>query len=299
MRNHTIAIQGSSASFHDLAAKKYFGKEISPIECGSFREVCEKIAGNKADYGVIAIENKIAGSILLNYLLIDTYNLKIIGETYLPVELHLYGKKGTLPAGIKEIISHPMALGQCQHFLSGMENVLVSEYKDTSTCAKLVSYDPSGNTAVIAGPAVGKKYGLEMIRENVCDVKQNYTRFYILSKGQDYAEDANKASVSLQTQNQPGTLCDVLLLLRHHNLNLTKIQSVPLPSTNESYSFHLDIEFENKKSLVDALGEMKHEVKNCKILGIYKSGEKINTAKKIPQGSSKDTTEKHPIIYEN
>src|ERR1700751_4213979 len=105
MRNHLIAIQGSVASFHDLAAKKYFGEEVSVLECGSFKEVCDKIARNEVDYGIIAIENKVAGSILLNYQLIEKYGLHIIGETYLPIELQLFGKQDAKKEKIKEIIS--------------------------------------------------------------------------------------------------------------------------------------------------------------------------------------------------
>ena len=130
MRNHLIAIQGSVASFHDLAAKKYFGTEVSIKECGSFKEVCDKIASNKVDYGIIAIENKVAGSILLNYQLIEKFDLHVIGEIYLPIELQLLGKKGAKLKDIKEIISHPMALGQSQLFLSDNENLLVTiKYK--------------------------------------------------------------------------------------------------------------------------------------------------------------------------
>jgi len=280
MRNHTIAIQGSAASFHDLAARKYFGEEITVTECGSFREVCDKIAGNRADYGVIAIENKVAGSILLNYQLIEEYNLNVIGETCLAIELHLYGKKDAGFSAIREIISHPMALGQSQYFLAGLKNVVVSEYKDTSECARFVSTDISGKTAVIAGPAAGKKYGLQLLKENVGDSKQNYTRFYMLSKGENFDDDADKASVMLQTKNISGALCDVLLVLRNYGLNLTKIQSIPLTGNDTSYSFHLDIEFQNKKALLKGLNEIKRSTKNCKILGMYKRCDPVDVMKK-------------------
>ena len=292
MRNHTIAIQGSSASFHDIAAKKYFGEEITVSECGSFREVCDKIAHNRVDYGVIAIENRIAGSILLNYQLIDEYTLKIAGEIYLPVQLHLFGKKDACISEIREIISHPMALGQSQNFLAGLDNITISEYKDTSACTKLVSEDSSGKTAVIAGPVAGKKYGLQILRKNVCDSKSNYTRFYVLSKGENHEEDADKASVMLQTKNTPGALCEVLLVLRNYGLNLTKIQSIPLTGNETAYSFHLDIEFKNRKALAKAITELKRITKNCKTSGIYKRGEQVYETKKRK-------TEIKQLVYES
>jgi prephenate dehydratase len=271
MRNHLIAIQGSLASYHDLAARKYFGEDVSVLECGSFREVCDKVSENNADYGIIAIENRIAGSILLNYHLIEEYELFIIGETYLPIELQLFGKNGTSLEDVKEIISHPMALGQSQSFLSKLKNVLVTEYRDTASSAKAVVTEKGNHLAVIAGPAVGKKYGLSLIKSQVGDVVANYTRFYIISKGRDFAQDPNKASIALQTGHEPGKLSDLLSIIKKSGFNLTKIQSVPLPENPNAYSFHLDIEFDNKNHFLDAMKELKKETWGLKVLGMYKS----------------------------
>lgn len=272
MRNHQIAIQGSVASFHDLAAKKYFGEEVSTVECGSFKEVCKKITDNKVDYGIIAIENKVAGSILLNYQLIEQFNLHIIAEIYLPIKLQLFGKEGTRLSDIKEIISHPMALGQSQQFLSELEHVTVTEYKDTSTSAKLVLDDPGNRSAVIAGPAVGKTYGLQVLKENVADVAENYTRFYVLSKGDVYSEQANKASIILRVGNETGRLSEVLSTIKHFGFNMTKIQSVPDLLHEEVYSFHLDIEFDSRKKFDQLLRELAVQTDRLKTLGIYESG---------------------------
>lgn len=271
MRNHLIAIQGSVASFHDLAAKKYFGTEVSIKECGSFKEVCDKIASNKVDYGIIAIENKVAGSILLNYQLIEKFDLHVIGEIYLPIELQLLGKKGAKLKDIKEIISHPMALGQSQLFLSDNENLLVTEYKDTSTCAKIVTEDMTGKLAVIGGPTLAKTYDLEVLVDNVCDVKQNYTRFYILSKGGDYVINPNKASVTMLIKNEAGKLSNALDLIKKHKLNLSKIQSLPIPNDSNSYPFHFDFEFDDKLVFEKCLLDLEKEVVGLKVLGIYKS----------------------------
>ena len=270
MRNHLIAIQGSVSSFHDLAAKKYFGEDVTILECGSFKEVCDKLAKNQVDYGIIAIENKVAGSILLNYQLIDTHNLHIIGETYLPIELQLLAKPGTKLGDIREIISHPMALGQSQLFLSSLDNVVVSEFKDTATSAKLVAGDKENKLAVIAGPTVGKTYGLEVVKDNVGDENPNFTRFYILSKGADFDSHPNKGSVTLKTHNHVGGLSDILVVLKEKNLNLTKIQSVPIPQNPSTYDFHLDIEFEDKKVFDETITKLAHIVESIKVLGVYK-----------------------------
>ena len=277
MRNHLIAIQGSVASFHDLAAKKYFGEEISLLECGSFKEVCDKIKNNKADYGIIAIENKVAGSILLNYQLIENYNLHIIGETYLPIELQLLGKTGGQISDIKEIISHPMALGQSQAFLSEHTDIAVTEYRDTSTCAKLVQENTDNKLAVIGGPILAKLYGLDVLVDNVCDVKQNYTRFYILSKGNDYVIDSNKASVTIQIKNEPGSLSKALDVIKSYGLNLSKIQSLPIPNKSNVYPFHFDFEFEGSLVFTECLNELEKVVVAVNVLGMYKSDGKHST----------------------
>ena len=276
MRNHVVAIQGSVSSFHDLAAKKYFGEDVNIVECNSFRDVCDQLSKNQVDYGIIAIENKVAGSILLNYQLIDEFDLSIIGESYLPIELHLLGKKGTKINDIKEIISHPMALGQCQYFLTSLENVTATEYRDTATSAQLISKENDNHLAVIAGPMIEERYNLERIVDNVGDEKINYTRFYILSKGNDYDENSDKASITLQTKNEIGCLSDVLNILKKNKINLTKIQSVPIPHNTSAYAFHLDLEFIDKQLLEQTMKEIDPYVISQKILGIYKKGNSEN-----------------------
>jgi prephenate dehydratase len=276
MRNENIAIQGSVASFHDQAAKKFFGNEINVVECGSFREVCDRLSKNLVDYGIIAIENKVAGTILLNYQLIEQYDLNIIGETYLPVELFLLVKKGMKLTDVKEIISHPMALGQCQDFLSSLEDVKVTEYKDTAESAKLVIKNSDSGIAVIAGQTVADHYELEKITDNICDEKINFTRFYIMTKGNFNIENPDKASVNLISKSAIGSLSEILLVFKKYQINLSKIQSVPIPNNTEQYIFHLDLEFENRENLDNSLLEVKKLAEKLKILGIYKSSNLIH-----------------------
>jgi prephenate dehydratase len=271
MRNENIAIQGSIASFHDQAAKKFFGNDINVIECGSFREVCDRLSNNLVDYGIIAIENKVAGTILLNYQLIEHYDLNIIGETYLPVELYLLAKDGTSLEDITEIISHPMALGQCQEFLSGLNDVKVSEYKDTAESAKLINHSDKNNVAVIAGNTVADQYNLQKLTANICDEKINFTRFYIMTKGNFNVVNPDKASINLISQSEIGSLSEILLIFKKYRINLTKIQSVPIPNNTQQYIFHLDLEFTNRDELDQSLQEVKKLAQQMKILGIYKS----------------------------
>ena len=275
MRNENIAIQGSIASFHDQAAKKFFGNDINVIECGSFREVCERLSKNQVDYGIIAIENKVAGTILLNYQLIEHYDLNIIGETYLPVELFLLANDGVTLNDVHEIVSHPMALGQCQDFLSGLEDVKITEYKDTAESAKMIIKNQDKHVAVIAGGSVVEHYGLNKISENICDEKVNFTRFYIMTKGNYNVEHPDKASVNLISQSAIGSLSEILLVFKKYQINLTKIQSVPIPNNTDQYIFHLDLEFTDRNELELALEEVNNLAQQLKVLGIYKSAKLV------------------------
>ena len=276
MRNHTIAIQGSLSSFHDLAAKKHFGNDITLVECNSFKDVCKQISENQVDYGIIAIENKIAGSILLNYQLIEEYDLNIIGEIYLPIELYLFAYPDTQLNEIKEIISHPMALAQCQNFLSEQKQINAKEYRDTATSAKIVSNEKNKHLGVIAGPQIGKEYNLTKIGENISDEKLNYTRFYILSKGREVIQNANKASIIIQLKNQIGVLSDVLSVFKHNSINLLKIQSLPSNNHTDIFSFHLDLTFNDRIQLDNSMKEINELIQLKKILGIYKGEDLIN-----------------------
>lgn len=281
MRNHKTAIQGSISSFHDLAAKKYFGEEVTTVECGSFKEVCDKIKNNEVDFGVIAIENRVAGSILLNYQLIDTYDLKIVGETYLPIELYVWGNKNISLKEIEEVISHPMALGQSQHYLANLTKVKVTEFKDTSTCAELVSKSEDGKLVVIAGKAVGEKYGLKLLSENICDVKKNYTRFYILTKAEFSSNEADKASIIIKLKDEAGSLLKVVEKIADSNINILKIQSIPVDDNSDLYSFHLDLEFTDRKIYLKLLEKIKMVTESLKVLGIYK-GESVTKNVVLP-----------------
>lgn len=269
IRKHKVAIQGSLASYHDIAARKYFGEEISTNECGTFREVCLQVNNNQCDFGIIAIENKIAGSILLNYQLLDEFDMNIIGEIYLPIELNLYGKKNAAMHQIREILSHPMAIGQCQEFLSQLKDITVSEYKDTASCAKLLFQHPGTELAIIAGKEAGEKFDLQLLKNNVADSDHNYTRFVIISKGKNLGEEITKASIKINLPHQPGTLSTMLQEIKKLNINISKIQSIPVPDNPEVFAFITDIEFDDEQQFNKLLQRMNRMKTDFKLLGKY------------------------------
>lgn len=274
MATTKISIQGYEGSFHQVAAQQYFGKEVEVIPCATFKEVI-KIASNKkeSDGGVMAIENSIAGSILPNYTLLQKSNLKIAGEVYLPIKQQLLVNPGVRFEDIKEIHSHHMAIQQCMEYLDKYDWKLV-ETEDTALSAKHIHQHKSKHIAGIASKLAAELFQLSIIAPNIHTQKNNYTRFLILQRSDEVVQitDANKASVNFETDHSKGSLAKVLTKIADGGINLSKLQSFPIPGTNFKYSFHADMEFENREQFNAVMEEIKPLTEQIKIYGIYKNG---------------------------
>ena len=269
-----VTIQGFEGSFHQEAARQFFGKAVEVICCATFRDVI-KIAENKkeSDGGVMAIENSIAGSILPNYNLLQKSNLKIIGEIYLQIKQNLLVNPGVKLEDIKEVHSHPMAIQQCFGFLDKYNWKLV-ETEDTALSAKHIHKHHSKHIAAIASKLAADIYQLDMIAPNIHTLKNNYTRFLVLETPES-AKDisgANKASVNFQTDHSKGSLAKVLTQIADGGINLSKLQSFPIPGSDWKYSFHADLEFDTIDQLNDVLKKMKPLTNLLTVYGIYKNG---------------------------
>ena len=271
MRKERVAIQGIRASFHDQAARAYFGKNVETVECNSFDASCKAVCNNTADYCVIAIENSLAGTILSNYNLIRNNNLKIIGELYQKIELHLLAIQGVNLKDIKSIKSHPIAIKQCADYLTAHPEIMVIESQDTATCAKLLSEQQLKDTAVIASDMAAKKYGLKIINRNIETHKKNFTRFFVLSKGQQIEEKADKATLCFNLGHEPGCLVNALKILARNLVNVSRIQSVPIVGHPSEYHFYLDVEFIDKYIFDNCLKQLKKKTKQLVVLGEYKN----------------------------
>lgn len=269
-----VSIQGFEGSFHQEAANKFYGKGVDVICCSTFREVV-KIAENKneSDAGIMAIENSIAGSILPNYNLLLKSRLKIIGEVYLHIRQNLLVNPGVKLEDIREIHSHPMAILQCDHFLD-KHNWKLVETEDTALSAKHVHQHHSKHIAAIASRLAAEIYHLEIIAPNIHTLKNNYTRFLVLQRAGEAEdiENADKASINFQTDHSRGSLAKVLTNIADAGINLSKLQSMPIPGSDFKYSFHADLEFETKQQLNKALAALKNKTEGLRILGIYKNG---------------------------
>ena len=243
----SVSIQGFEGSFHQVAAEQFYGKQTKVICCATFKEVI-KIAGDKkqSDGGVMAIENSIAGSILPNYNLLLKSNLKIVGEVYLQIKQNLLVNPGVKLEDIREVHSHPMAIQQCFGFLDKYNWKLV-ETEDTALSAKHIHQHKNKHAAAIASRLAAELYELNVIAPNIHTLKNNYTRFLVLQRqdGINEISDADKASINFFTDHSKGSLARVLTKIADEGINLSKLQSMPIPGSDFKYSFHADMEFEN------------------------------------------------------
>jgi len=274
-----IAIQGFEGSFHQAAARKFYGNDVEVICCSTFRDVV-KIANDESlsDGGLMAIENSIAGSILPNYNLLLKSNLKIIGEIYLQIDQNLLVNPGVTLDDIREVHSHPMALLQCSDFLEKYNWKLI-ETEDTALSAQHVHEHKSKHIAAIAGELAAELFQLNMIAPNIHTQKNNYTRFWALQPA-DLAmdvEDANKASIIFETDHSKGSLAKVLSKISEGDVNLSKLQSMPIPGSDWKYAFHADCEFTDMQHLSHVLESIKPFTAAVKVYGVYKNGKTPRT----------------------
>lgn len=267
-----VAIQGIKGSYHYQVAKEYFNDSVEIIEFLSFDDVANSVSNGICELGIMAIENSIAGSIIPNYALIDGLNLNIVGEYFININHQLMALPGSRIDDLKVVASHPMALLQCKDFFKNSYNITLVEDKDTAEVAKRISENKIKNTGAIASVYASELYGLEILSKNIQTIKNNETRFVIISKNPLSNDlELNKASIKFSLSHETGSLASVLNTLKEFDLNLTKIQSLPIIEIPWKYSFFIDITF---KSVIDLNKSLKHIDKKAeliKILGVYKN----------------------------
>jgi len=269
-----VSIQGYEGCFHQQAARHFFGSDVEALPCATFRDVI-KIASNKkeSDGGVMAIENSIAGSILANYNLLQKSNLKIVGEVYLQINQHLLVNPEVKLEDIREVHSHPMALQQCLQYLD-KHNWKLVETEDTALSAKNVHQHKSKHIAAIAGKLAAELFHLKIIAPNIHTMKNNYTRFLILQREDTVQQilNVNKASVNFHTDHSRGSLAKVLTKISDGGINLSKLQSFPIPGSDFKYSFHADMEFDSVAQFNNVIDSIKTLTEEIKIYGLYVKG---------------------------
>ena len=265
-----IAIQGYTGCFHHIAANMYFGRDIQILPYDTFRLVAEAVKKGEANMGLMAIENSIAGSIIPNYKILQDANLQVAGEVYLPIKQNLMVLPDVELEDIREVESHSMALLQCDEYLDQYDWKLI-ESEDTALSAKNIAEQGLRHTAAIASELAAEIYGLKIISPEINTVKSNYTRFMVLKRyDHNIAPDANKASLYFKTDHTEGSLLKALNCLS--GINLSKLQSYPIPSEPWHYLFHIDLEFSCLDDYIRNLNRLQTVTKEMHVYGVYRSG---------------------------
>ncbi|MCQ2220306.1 MAG: prephenate dehydratase [Prevotella sp.] len=272
-----VAIQGVIGSFHDIAAHQYFeGEQIQLICCATFEEVFQNIKEDPTTIGLLAIENTIAGSLLHNYELLRDSGTTIVGEH----KLHIKHSICCLPEDdfntLEEVHSHPVALMQCRGFLSKHPSVKAVEDEDTAGSAEMISRLQKKGWAAICHADAAKFYDMKVLEDGIEDNKHNFTRFLVVSNPlkADFLRPLNKAdkaSLVFSLPHEEGSLSKILTILSFYDINLTKIQSLPVIGHEWEYMFYVDVTYDDLtryRQSIDAITPLTRELK---ILGEYKA----------------------------
>jgi len=269
-----VAIQGELGAFSHSAALKLLGEHITPLPCASFIDVFEALRTNKVKSAVIPIENALHGSILENYDHILRYGFPICGETLVPISHHLIAMPGVRLSEIRRVFSHPVALNQCRHFFERHPKIEAVSFYDTAGSVKMLRDEAPPQAAAVASEAAAEIYGGKILKRNLEDNRQNFTRFFLLTKQMKTAglgQAGWKTSVAFRTSNAPGSLFKVMACFALRDLNLTKIESRPLPGRPWEYLFYVDfLGYHKDKVVQKALAHLAETTQFSKLLGSYR-----------------------------
>jgi len=274
----TIAIQGGYGAFHEIAAHHFFkNEEIRILPRNTFRDMVTTLKDRKCDFGIMAIENSLAGSIIPNYNLIINTSMHITGEIYLRIKQNLVAMPGVKIGDLREVFSHPMAILQCQDYFDAHPEIRLIESLDTALSAEEIALKKLMDTGAISSRMAASKYGLDLLAESIETNKKNYTRFLILSEnGVKIPQDeVNKASIYFTVAHKFGSLSKILSILSYYEINLAKIQSMPIPGKDWEYMFYVDVEIKDYAMYKKSLDAISPFTPSLGILGEYRKGESV------------------------
>ena len=263
-----VAFQGEPGAYSEQALFNYFGN-VETHPCESFDAVFDSVVLGECEYGLIPIENSLAGSIHQNYDLLLRHDLHIVGEYPLRVQHCLIALPGVKKEEIKKAISHPQALGQCAAYLRGLGIKPESVY-DTAGSVKMLKESGARDTAAIASHRAAEIYGMQILKEGIEDNPENYTRFLAISKEAIRPEGEAKTSIVFTLKNQPGSLFKALSVFALRDIDLTKIESRPLQGKPWEYLFYIDFIGSTYDEIVPkALDHLSEYAVMLRVLGSY------------------------------
>ena len=275
-----VAIQGTLGSYHDIAQHKYFeGEDIELICCANFEDVFAAVKKDNQTIGMLAIENTIAGSLLHNNELLRQSGIQIVGEYKLRISHSFVCLPEETWEDITEVNSHPIALMQCREFLGQHPKIKVVEAEDTALSAEIIKKENLKGHAAICSKAAAERYGMKVLQEGIETNKHNFTRFLVVADPWQVDElnrhrqkAINKASMVFTLPHTEGSLSQVLSILSFYNINLTKIQSLPIIGREWEYQFYVDVVFDNVLRYKQSIVAITPLTKELKILGEYEDG---------------------------
>lgn len=265
-----VVFQGVEGAYSFGAMKEFFDDTITSFHVDTWKEAMEAITKGEADYAVLPIENSTAGIVSDIYDLLVEYPHYIVGEQELPVEHVLMALPGAKVEDIRTVISHPQALAQCRRFLDSNENWKTEERLNTAAAAKEVSESGDLTMAAVGSPYAAEHFGLQILKEDIFDARGNTTRFVIISGQKRFVKDAQKISVCMELPHQSGSLYNALTHFIYNDLNMTKIESRPIPQRKWEYRFFVDFEGNlSDPAVKNALRGLQAESAKFRIFGNY------------------------------
>jgi prephenate dehydratase len=275
----TISFQGELGAFSEEAARRFFAEPVDPIPHRSFAEVGEAVIEGKVDYGLLPIENSLAGSVVGSYDVLVAPELVVVGEVVTPIHHCLLAPPGVDLEGISQVLSHPVALAQCQRFFQAHPALEAVAFYDTAGAAKEISERPAGRHAAIAGRPAAERYGLDILAADIEDRHDNQTRFLVVARAGATPQplraappargDKRKTALLVETRNVPGALVRFLVPFAERGFNLTKIESRP-GGVPWSYRFFIEVEADGGDAEVAlAIEEAREHASLFRVLGSF------------------------------
>jgi prephenate dehydratase len=269
MAGKRVAFQGERGAYSEMAALNALSDDIEPVPCRSFDVVFEKVQASECDLGLVAVENSLAGSIHRNYDLLLRHQLHIVGETQLRIEHCLIANPGVALDDIRLVRSHPQALAQCEHHLSEMGVESEIAY-DTAGSVRDLKESGEQDVAALASRLAAEIYGMQVLREDMEDNQLNYTRFLVLALKPVHPTGEVKTSIVFALQNRPGVLFRAMACFALRDIDLTKIESRPLPGSPWEYRFYLDfVGSQHHGAGPQALNHLREMATELRVLGSY------------------------------
>lgn len=269
-----VAYQGEPGAYSESASQNYFKEKITLSPSTTFNDVFLKVKKGTADFGVVPIENSLYGSIFETHDLLRKYSFKVIGEAYQQINHYLMSDKKYEMSKIKKIYSHPQALGQCSDFLNSLKKVSVLPVYDTAGAAKMIAENPGNAEAAIASKRAAEVYGLKIIKGNIQNNSENFTRFLVISKnGVEVKTEDAKTSLCFELKSMPGSLFRALSVFALRDIDLTKIESRPLQKRAFEYLFFVDLKGNMKdQKIINAINHLKEISQSVMVFGSYAVG---------------------------